>query len=122
MFTISNIIDDISRGCAVHNMVEDRFSYRIIFFVNEGNNGSKHYIDTTYSGLRKSLESIIRDNLSVTNSVVIAETTVLKHGKCVCLQSRSYLFSLEEYFKRINGESRDSNRNENIMYTRFAVR
>ena len=69
MFTISNIIDDISRGCAVHNMVEDRFSYRIIFFVNEGNNGFKHYIDTTYSGLRKSLESIIRDNLSVTNSV-----------------------------------------------------
>lgn len=31
MFTISNILEDINRGCATHNMVEDCFSYRIIF-------------------------------------------------------------------------------------------
>ena len=75
MYTISNILADIDRGCMAHNMVENRFRYRIIYFVNEGNNGSKHYIDTAYDGLRKSLESIVRSNLSLTNSVVIAETT-----------------------------------------------
>ena len=102
-----------------HNMIEDRFRYRIVYFVNEGNNGSKHYIDTLYSDLRKSLENIIRSNLSVTNSVVIAETTVLKNGKSVCLQSKSYSFNLDEYFRKISGESRDRNRSGN--YYRFAV-
>ena len=46
MYTVSDIIMDINRGCTANNMVEDQFSYRIIFFVNEGNKGSKHYIDT----------------------------------------------------------------------------
>lgn len=72
MFTISNILEDVSRGCTAQNMVEDKFTYRIVFFVNEGNNGTKHYVDATYNGLRKSLENIIRSNLSLTNSVVIA--------------------------------------------------
>lgn len=35
---------------------------------------------------------------------MIAEATVLESGICTCLLSRSYLFSLEEYFKRIRGE------------------
>ena len=122
MFTISDIITDINRGCAVNNMVEDCFSYRIIFFVNEGNKGSKHYIDTGYEGLRESLENIIRRHLSLTNSVVVAQTTVLKNGKCVCLQSRSFAFSLEEYFARISGECRNDNRCENIMHNKYAVR
>ena len=52
MFTISNIIEDIDRGCLANNMIEDCFSYRIIFFVNEGNKGTKHYIDAEYGGLR----------------------------------------------------------------------
>jgi hypothetical protein len=122
MFTISDILADIDRGCAVNNMVEDRFSYRIVFFVNEGNKGSKYYIDTAYGNLRKSLEGIIRDNLSLTNSVVIAETTVLKNGKCVYLQSRSYSFSLEGYFRQIiKGDCKDRNRNGNITYNRCAV-
>lgn len=119
MYTISNILADIDQGCVANNMVEDRFSYRIIFFVNEGNKGSKYYIDTPYSSLRKSLESIIRKHLSLTNNVVIAETTVLKNGKCVCLQSRSYSFSLDGYFKQISGECRDSNRSG--KYNRYAV-
>ena len=119
MYTISDIITDINRGCTANNMVEDCFSYRIVFFVNEGNNGYKHYIDTSYSGLRKSLESIIRNHLSLTNSIVIAETTVLKNGKCICLQSRSYLFSLNGYFKQISGECTDRNRNGN--YSRYAM-
>lgn len=110
MYTVSDIITDINRRCAANNMVEDRFSYRIIFFVNEGNKGSKHYLDTVYSGLRKSLESIIRNHLSLTNTVVIAETTALKNGKCVCLQSRAYSFSLDGYFRQITGEYGDSNR------------
>ena len=105
MYTISNIIADIDRGCLSNNMVEDRFSYRIIFFVNENGNGkgTKRYIDTSYDDLRKSLESIIREYLSVTNNIVVAETTALKNGKCVSLLSRSYAFSLEEYFHQIYG-------------------
>lgn len=122
MFTISDIIADINRGCAVNNMVEDCFSYRIICFVNEGNKSSKYYIDTTYDGLRGSLENIIREHLSLTNRVVIAQTTVLKDGKCVCLQSRAFAFSLEEYFERIGGECRDDSRHKNIVYNRYAAR
>lgn len=120
MFTISNILEDIDRGCAANNMVENMFLYRIVFFVNENGKGEKYYIDTPYSGLRKSLENIIRNHLSLTNSIVIAETTALKNGKCVCLQSRSYSFSLDEYFRKISGGCKDNNRN--IMYGRYAVR
>lgn len=121
MFTISDILQDIDHGCLANNMIEDRFSYRIVFFVNENRNGTKHYIDTTYDGLRKSLESIILKNLSVTNNIVIAETTVLKNGKCICLQSRSYSFSLDEYFRRLNGEYKDNRRNESMMFHKYAV-
>lgn len=119
MFTISNILEDIDRGCAANNMVEDCFSYRIVFFVNENGKGEKYYIDTPYSGLRKSLESIIRNHLSLTNSVVVAQTTALKNGKCVCLQSKSYSFSLDGYFRQISGEGADRNRSGN--YNRYAV-
>lgn len=122
MYTISDIIADINRGCTANNMVEDRFRYRIVFFVYEGNSGSKHYIDTAYDGLRRSLESIIRNNLSLTNSVVIAETTVLKNGKCVCLQNRSYTFSLDGYFRQIIGECRDRSRRGNIICGQYAAR
>lgn len=120
MYTISNIIADIDRGCLSNNMVEDRFSYRIVFFVNENRKGTKHYIDTSYDGLRKSLESIIREYLSVTNNIVVAETTALKNGKCVSLLSRSYAFSLEEYFHQIYGRCKSDNENRNITYGRFA--
>lgn len=121
MFTISNIIEDIDRGCLANNMIEDRFSYRIIFYINENGKGTKRYIDTRYDGLRKSLENIIRGYLSVTNNIVIAETTALKNGECIRLQSRSYSFSLEEYFRRLNGEDRVNSRNESVMYGRYAV-
>ena len=63
MFTISDIINDIDRGCLVHNMVEDKFSYRIIFFVNENGKGTKYYADTMYDGLWEALETIIRNYL-----------------------------------------------------------
>lgn len=122
MYTVSDIIADINRGCTANNMVEDRFSYRIMFFVNGGNNSSRHYIDTSYNGLRKALESIIRENLSLTNCVVIAETTALKNGKCVFLQKRAYSFSLDGYFKQISGECRNSGRNGNARYGRCAGR
>ncbi len=120
MYTISDIIADINRGCIANNMVEDMFRYRIIFFVNEGDHSSKYYIDTPYNGLRRSLGNIIRSNLSVTNNLVIAETTVLKNGKSVCLQSRSYPFSLDGYFQQINGEYKG--RNGIAGYGRYAVR
>lgn len=119
MYTISDIIRDINRGCAVNNMIEDKFSYRIIFFVNDGNRSNKRYIDTAYGDLRKTLESIVKDHLSLTNSVVIAETTVRKGGECICLQSQSYAFCLDEYFKRINGERVVGCKRGN--YNRYAV-
>ncbi len=119
MYTISDIIRDINRGCAANNMIEDKFSYRIIFFINEGDRSCKRYIDTVYGDLRKTLESIIRNYLSLTNSVVIAETTVRKGGECVRLQSQSYAFSLDEYFKRINGDCVMGGRRGN--YNRYAV-
>ena len=121
MYTISNIIADIDRGCLSNNMVEDRFSYRIIFFVNENGKGTKRYIDTSYDDLRKSLESIIREHLSVTNNIVIADTTALKNGKCVSLLSRSYAFSLEEYFHQIYGRCKSDSENRNITYGRYAM-
>lgn len=105
MYTISDILTDINRGCLANNMIEDCFTYRIVYFVNEGNNRKKYYL----RDLRKSLESIIRGNLTLTNNVVIAETTVIKNGKCTCLQSRSYSFSLEEYFRRVKGECNSRN-------------
>ena len=120
MYTISDIVADIDRGCLSNNMVEDRFSYRIIFFVNENGTGTKHYIDTLYGDLRKSLEDIIRGYLSVTNSVVIAQITTLKNGKCVSLLSRSYAFSLEEYFHQIYGTCKSDSGNRNITYGRYA--
>lgn len=121
MYTVSDILQDIDRGRLANNMIENRFLYRIIFFVNENGNGTKHYIDTTYDDLRKSLESIIRENLSVTNTIVIAETTALKNGKCICLQSRAYSFSLEEYFRKLNGEYKDNRQIEGMMFNRYAV-
>ena len=121
MYTVSDIVQDIGRGCVANNMQEDRFSYRILFFVNEGDNSSKHYIDTPYDGLRRSLENIIRGYLSVTNNLVIAETTGLKNGKSVCLQSRSYSFSLDGYFRQINGDRQGRNRKGNNV-GRYAAR
>lgn len=122
MYTVSDIMTDIKRGCMANNMVEDRFSYRIVFFVNEGNKGVKHYADTSYENLRKSLENIVRNHLTLTNNVVIAETTALKNGKSVHLQSKSYSFSLDEYFKRVNGECKGSNGSMNMTRGRRAAR
>ena len=121
MYTISDIVTDIDRGCVANNLNEDKFSYRIIFFVNENGNGTKHYSDTSYDDLRKSLENIIREHLSVTNSIVIAQITTSKNGRCVSLLSRSYAFSLEEYFHQIYGRSKNNGGNRNITYgSRYA--
>ena len=121
MHTISSIVEDISRGCIANNLNEEYFSYRIIFFVNEKGNGTKHYIDTSYDDLRQSLENIIRGHLSVTNSIVIAQITTLKNGRCVSLLSRSYAFSLEEYFHQIYGRCKSDIGNGNITYgSRYA--
>ena len=113
MFTISDILRDIDRGCLANNMQEDKYSYRLIFFVNEDGKGSKFWVDTSYRDLRKTLENIIRGHLSLTNSIVIAETTVLKDGKCICLQSRSYVFSLDGYFNELCGKKEKVNMNNN---------
>lgn len=114
-YTVSDIIRDINNGCTANNMIEDKFSYRIIFFVRDGGESIKHYADSTYHNLRSELESIIRRHLTLTNRLVIAQTTVRMHGKCVCLQSKSYSFSLDEYFRQLSGTGTDS-------YNRYAVR
>ena len=58
--TLTDILKDIDCGCMAHNMVEDKFSYRIVYFVNDGNRGKKFRVDTEYDGLRQSLENMIR--------------------------------------------------------------
>lgn len=117
MYTITDILRDIDRGCRIHNLNECSFSYRILFFVNDKNRNSKHYVDTVYCDLRESLENIIKENLSLTNNVVIASVTVLRNRKCISLQSRAYSFSLDEYFRQLNGEYRgNSNNYRNTMY------
>ena len=117
MFTITDIVSDIDRGCAVHNLNEDKFSYRVIFYINENGMGTRCHIDTSYEGLRADLENIIRENLTLTNTVSVAQTTVLKDGKCIRLQSRPYAFSLEEYFCQIYGKGRK----RNITHGRYAL-
>ena len=107
MFTISNIISDVDRGCAVNNMAEIYFTYRLVYFVNFGNKSEKHYIDTRYDGLREALESIIRGHLTTTNNVVLAAVTVLKNGKAISLLSRAYTFSLDGYFEQICCEAKE---------------
>ena len=100
MHTVSDILSNIDAGILAQNMMENMFSYRIIFFVNEESNGTKHYIDTTYGNLRKSLENIIREHLSVTNSSLLG---------------RSYAFSLDGYFQKICEEKVE---NTNSSYGR----
>ena len=104
MHTISDILHDVARHCLAHNMIETCFSYRLVYFVNSEKGNVKHYIDTSYDGLRAALENIIRENLTTTNSIVIAQTTVRKNGESVSLLSRSYGFSLDRYFQWLNGE------------------
>lgn len=120
MFTITDIISDIQRGIALNNMVEDCFSYRIIFFVNEGGKGIKHHVDTSYGDLRTSLENIIRGHLTVTNSIVIAQATALKNGQSVSLLGKAYGFSLDAYFSQIYGRCEGDKENRNNIYGRHA--
>lgn len=121
MYTVTSIIQDINRGCAINNLNEESFSYRIVFFVNEDGKGTRHYIDTSFSDLRKSLENIIRNNLTLTNTVSVAQTTVRKDGRCICLQSQSYSFSLEEYFSQLTGKRKNGNKRKSVTYGRYAV-
>lgn len=101
MVTVSQMLIDIDRGIAAHNMIETCFWYRIIYFVNDENKGTKFRVDTSYDGLRESLENIIRDNLTTTNSLVIAEVTVRKDKQSISLLSKAYGFSLDGYFQKI---------------------
>lgn len=117
MYTISHIIEDINRGCAVHNMVEDLFSYRIVYYIHEKGIGRKHCVDTTYGNLRKTLENIVRENLSLQNTVVVAQTTTRKDRECIRLQSQPYNFSLEGYFTQLTGKSKKGS----TTYRRYAA-
>lgn len=101
MYTITNILQDVDSGIAANNMIENYFLYRLVCFINENGKGRKCYVDTPYENLRQSLENIIRENLSTTNTIVIATVTARKSGETVSLLSRSYSFSLSEYFQKI---------------------
>ena len=104
MYTVSDILSDLNRGIAAHNMVENYFSYRIVYFINFEDRGEKHYIDVSYDGLRMALENIIRRYLTTTNTVVVAAVTVRKDAESISLMSRSYGFNLDGYFRQIVGE------------------
>lgn len=119
MYTVSSIVEDVDRGILANNMIENYFSYRIVYFVNENGKGTKFCVDTSYVGLRTVLENIIRENLSTTNNIVLAAITTRRNGKIVSLLSRSYPFSLSEYFQKIC-ESKEKD-NINSYYTRRKV-
>lgn len=104
MITISDILLNVERGCLVHNMAENEFSYRIMFCVHNGNKRTRKYVDTSYANLRNTLENIIRGNLTITNTVMVENVTVRKDGKSVCLLNRSYSFCLDGYFEQIIGK------------------
>ena len=103
MYTVSNILEDVDSGIAANNMIENYFTYRLVYFINENGKGRKSYVDTPYGNLRQSLENIIRGNLTTTNTIVIAQITVRKNGENVLLLSKAYSFSLSEYFQKICG-------------------
>lgn len=103
MYTITNIIEDVDHGILANNMIETCFVYRLVYFINFENGSEKHYIDTRYDGLRAALESIVKENLTTTNNIVLATVTARKNGEIVSLLSRSYPFSLNEYFEQIVG-------------------
>lgn len=114
MFTISNILEDIQRKTTANNMIETCFSYRLVYFVNENGKGRKCYVDTPYGNLRRSLENIIRENLSTTNCIVFAAVTTQKDGETVSLLSRSYSFNLDGYFEQIIGKKEKEYKNVNF--------
>lgn len=113
MFTVSDIINDLNGGIFANNMIEAYFTYRLVYFVNQNGKGTKFCVDTSYNGLRMVLENIIRENLTTTNTVVIAAATTLKDGKDVSLLSRSYGFSLDGYFQQIAGRKGKEYMNNN---------
>lgn len=122
MYTVSSILNDLDRGIMAHNMIENYFSYRVVYFINFENRSEKYYIDTRYDGLRETLENIIRRNLTTINTVVISAVTVRKNGESVSLLNRAYGFNLSEYFRQICEESMERNRSGKISYNRYAVR
>lgn len=101
MNTVPDIILDINRGCLANNLIEDKFRYRLVYFVSEGDKSSKHYVDTPYDGLWEALGNIIRGNLTATNAVIIAAVTVRKNGESISLLNRAYGFDLSGYFRKI---------------------
>lgn len=111
MHTISDIVADVERHCAIYNMIEDKFTYRLVYFINAQNGNEKRCLDTTYSSLSASLENIIKENLRTTNSIVLAAITALKDRECISLLSRSYGFSLDGYFQWLNGKRGYMNNN-----------
>lgn len=113
MYTITNILQDVDSGIAANNMIENYFTYRLVYFINSKDRSEKHYVDVLYGDLRMALERIIRGNLSTTNTVVIAQTTVLKNRESICLQSRSYSFNLDRYFQQICDEKTEIINNNN---------
>ena len=64
MNTISDILMDIDRGCLANNMIEDCFTYRIVYFVNRV--GHIHSV-------WKSISSGSRENVTVIEIVSIAD-------------------------------------------------
>ncbi len=111
MYTISDILSDIQRGVLAHNIVESCFSYRLLYSVNEGGMGRKCHADTSYDGLRETLENTIRGNLTMTNTVVVSAVTIQKNGEVIPLLNRPYSFSLDGYFQQITGEKNRGHRN-----------
>ena len=97
MYTISDILMDIDRGCLANNMIEDRFTYRIVYFVNEGNNGKKFYIDSLYRDLQNYI-SRGKVDLFITYEDFSENTSNVRYNKELAAEYLGYLKQMASDF------------------------
>lgn len=113
MYTTYEIILDFKRGCLAHNIIEDRFIYRISYYVNRDRVGRKYYCTVSYGEVQQAIVRIIKKHLTWETDVVITGITAKKGTEIIKLLSRSYPFSLEKYFVYIEGRATHEKINRN---------
>lgn len=113
MYTTYEIILDFKRGCLAHNIIEDRFIYRISYYVNRDRVGIRHHCTACYGELQQAIVGIIKKHLTWETDVVITGITARKGTETIKLLSRSYPFSLEKYFAYIEGSAYHEKINRN---------
>lgn len=113
MYTTHEIMLDFKRGCLAYNIIEDRFIYRISYYVNRDRVGRRYYCTVSYDEMQQAIVGIIKKHLTWETDVVISGITAKKGTETMKLLSRSYPFSLETYFAYIEGRATHEKINRN---------